>query len=127
MADDHRRAAVEAREPAYQRRVVGKAPVAVQLGEVREQQLNVVQRVGTPRMPRHQHSRPGIVCRRSAIHASTSGHLAPQACDLVAQALNLFPRRLGVRSSLELRDLLLDFLHDRLLSVRIGHDRSSVC
>ena len=47
MADHHYRLVVQAGDPADDRRVVGKRPVAVQLVEAAEQALDVIQGVGT--------------------------------------------------------------------------------
>ena len=59
MADDHDRAAIERGETAHDRGIVGEQAVAVQFEEVRERQLQIVERVGPLGMPRQLHALPG--------------------------------------------------------------------
>jgi hypothetical protein len=49
---------VEAREAAHHRRVVGERAIAVQLDEVGEQPLEIVQEVGSLRVPAQLHALP---------------------------------------------------------------------
>jgi len=51
VADHHARYAVEACETAHDRQVIRKMPVAVKLDEIGEDLVDVVERVGTLRMP----------------------------------------------------------------------------
>ena len=44
--------------------------------------------------------------------AAVLGQLQPQGFHLVAQALNFFQRRGGVRGAFQLLDLLFELLHD---------------
>src|SRR6184192_1223696 len=59
MADDHARLAVEARESADDRRIVGIDAIAVQLAKVAEQRIDVIERVGPLRMTRDLRDLPG--------------------------------------------------------------------
>src|SRR5207244_13028237 len=59
MADDHDRAAREAREPADDGAVVGEAPITVQLHELRAQPPDVVERRRTIGMARELYALPG--------------------------------------------------------------------
>ncbi len=58
MADHHARIAIEPREAADDRRVVGVAPVAVQLAELAEQSVDVVERIGPLRVARDHRDLP---------------------------------------------------------------------
>ena len=78
VADDRHRPVAEEREAADERRVVREAPVAVELGPLREERLDVVERVGPVRVARDQRLLPGRELRVD---------LAPARVELLAQAL----------------------------------------
>ena len=54
MADDQDRLAFEAREPAHDRPIVGKSPIAMQFGEFGAQAFDVVEHVRPVRVARHR-------------------------------------------------------------------------
>ena len=118
MADHHARLAVEARETAHDRGVVGVRSIAVQLAKVGEQRVDVVERVGSLRMARDLRNLPS---RQLAV-------------DLFGKELALFRQPRDLVGNIdgrilvdvaELVDLLLK-LGDRLLEVEKGllHARS---
>lgn len=51
MPDDHNALSVETRQSADNRMIVGKVAVAVQLFKIGKQRVNVIQSIGTLRMP----------------------------------------------------------------------------
>ncbi len=51
MPDDHHALSVETRQSADNRIIVGKVAVAVQFFKIGKQCLNVIQSIGTLRMP----------------------------------------------------------------------------
>jgi len=55
--------AVEARHPANHRSVVAKCPVAMNLRKVSKDMLNVIQHIGTLRVPRQFRALPRIEVR----------------------------------------------------------------
>ena len=112
VADHHARLAVEAREAADDRRVVGVAAVAVQLAEVAEQAVDVVERVRPLRMARDLRDLP-----RRELAVDLLGELLAlllQPADLVGDV----DRRVLVDVA-QLVDLRLQ-LGDRLLEIEKG-------
>src|SRR5206468_12330600 len=109
MADEHAGLAAAAREAADDRSVVGVGPIAMQLAKVGEQRVDVIERIGSLRMPRHQRDLPG---RQLAV-------------DFLRKELTLFRKTRDLVRNIdsrilvdvaELVDLLLE-LGDRLLEV----------
>ncbi len=63
MADDHHRHAVNRAYSADNGGIVRKAAVSVQLHKVIGKQIDIVQRIGSFRMPRNKGLLPGIYLR----------------------------------------------------------------
>ena len=59
LADDHDRPAVDARQATDDGEVVAEHAIAMQLGEIRADHLDVIQRVGSARMARDLRDLPG--------------------------------------------------------------------
>src|SRR3989441_4775674 len=115
MADHDQRLALEARQPPDDGRIVTEEPVAVQLGEVLEEQLAPVARVGTLGMPRQLRALPRGEGGVSALALALEPVL--QARDLV--------RVRRVVGGLQRRDAELQ-LEERLLEIQsVRHSRSS--
>ncbi len=111
-ADHHHRPAVEARQPAENRGVLGEVAVSGQRGELREQPLDVVARMGPLRMARDLALLPA---REVAVEPGQ------HRVGLLGQRLDLARDvHLGVlaREGLELGDLALD-LGEGLLELEI--------
>src|SRR2546427_13169283 len=107
MADHDQRLALEARQPPDDGRIVTEEPVAVQLGEVLEEQLAPVARVGTLGMPRQLRALPRGEGGVSALALALEPVL--QARDLV--------RVRRVVGGLQRRDAELQ-LEERLLDIQ---------
>ena len=112
VAEHHARRAVEAREAAHDRGVVGKGAIAVQLLEVGKQALDVVEGEGALRMARHLRHLP----RRKLAVDVLGERLAAlgEALDLVGD----IDRRV-VLDEAQLLDAGLE-LRDRLLELEEG-------
>ncbi len=114
VADDHHARAVEPRQAADDRLVVAEAAVAEELEEAAERRLDVIGRVGPPRMA----GEPDAVPRRQ-LREDLPDQLVAQVLERADLGLDVGGReRVGGRGRelLDLRDLLLD-LGDRPLEV----------
>jgi hypothetical protein len=112
VAQHHAGVAVESREAADDRQVVGEVPVAMQLDEIREDLVDVIQRVGTLRMAGDLGDLPG---RQVAVD------VLGQLLALLAQLVDLFrdvDRGLGLHVA-QFLDLALEF-GNRLLEIEKG-------
>ena len=107
VADHHHRLALQPRPAGHDRGVLAEQPIAVQLDEVGEDQLDVVERERTPRAARHLHA---LQRREVAIDLRAQlAQLPLQRRDHLAEV------DLAVtRHALQVVDLLLQ-LDDRLL------------
>ena len=67
VPDDHHRLVAIRRKPGHDGRVVGEATVAVNLGEPGPEARDVVERVRTLRVSRHEHALPGRETREDVL------------------------------------------------------------
>ena len=106
-------------KPGDDRLVVGKPPVAVQLGELGEQPLDVVERARPVRVARHLHALPGPERRRRSRRAAR--WRAPRAARSTpaaraSAASSAAPRSLSAAARRALRNPAVSGWHAALLS-----------
>src|SRR5438128_9913419 len=105
MADHDQRLALEARQPPDDGRIVTEEPVAVQLGEVLEEQLAPGARVGALGMPRQLRALPRGEGRVGALALALEPFL--QARELV-RVRRIIGRLEGRDADLQLEERLLE-------------------
>ena len=113
VADDHHGLALKPCQSAHQCWIIAKAPIAMELGEIGEEILNVVERVGPLRVAGQEDALPRVVGAR--------GHMPAQRFELDLQPLDLFARGVRLGDSFELLDLALEVLDDSELTCTIRH------
>ena len=118
MSDHHQRLTAEAGQAADNRRIISKATVSVQLGELGAQTLNVVKRVGPVSVARELYPLPG---RQRTVDL---GLLLPALLFQVEQ-LCLFCLR-AHRQASETVETFID-LCERLFKVQIGGRHGFLC
>src|SRR5690606_25278708 len=118
VADDDDAPPVVAREPAHDGWVVGEAPIAVQLDEVREQALDVIERVRAVRVPRELH----------LLHrAQLAEDLTCELRGLLLEALELATETIvGARQLPELPDAGDELHHRAFEGENVGHVRRTL-
>src|SRR5262249_23292876 len=109
VADDGHGPAAKEAEPRHDRRIIGEPPVALELDELRQEGLDVIERVGPEGMPRDL----GLLPRRQA-----RVDLSRDALELLAELLDLAAVGRVVRKGGQLLDSAAK-LQDRLFEVSV--------